>query len=162
MGKTGVSEQKADFIAESVHVFPEEQVYGTIRGLLLLLDKMRSDRLETWSDKLEGVSKMELHILLLVQNRPEIILGEIKNKLDVPNSTLTGVIDRMEKQGLIERTISRRDRRSYGLEITEKGRAIRREHDRILLMITTKMLAALNEEERKTFIKLLSKVADNM
>jgi len=153
---------KAHILAESMQAFPEEMVYDTVRGLLMLLNKMRSDRLGTWSDKLEGVSKLELHILLLVQGRPDIVLGEVREKLDIPNSTLTGVIDRMEKQGLIRRTISGRDRRSYGLEIMERGREVRKEHDRILLMLATKMLATLDENERKTFITLLSKVANNM
>ncbi len=162
MVKTGLSDQKSEIKAEAAQAFSQEQIYGTVRGLLLLLDKMRSDRLETWSEKLEGVSKMELHILLLVQYRPDIVLGEIREKLGIPNSTLTGVIDRMEKQGLVRRIISLRDRRSYGLEIAEKGREVRKEHDRILLMLATKMLATLDKEERKTFIRLLSKVADNM
>jgi DNA-binding MarR family transcriptional regulator len=162
MVRTGLDDPKAGIKAEAVQEFPQEQVYGTVRGLLLLLDKIRSDRLETWSDSLEGISKMELHILLLVQKRPDIVLGEIREKLGVPNSTLTGVIDRMEKQGLVRRAISGRDRRSYGLEIIEKGRDVRREHDRILIMLATKMLAALDGEERTAFIRLLSKVADNM
>lgn len=148
--------------AKAAITFPEEQIYMTVKGLLVLLNKMRSDRLETWSEKLKGISKMELHILLLVQGRPDIVLGEIRDRLDVPNSTLTGVIDRMEKQGLARRTISTRDRRSYGLELTEKGKEVRREHDRILLMLASNMLAALDGEERTTFIRLLSKVADNM
>lgn len=155
MEKTGIN-------AEDVPEFLESQVYDTVRGLLLLLNKMRSDRLETWSDRLEGVNKMELHVLLLVQGRPDIVLGEVREKLGVPNSTLTGVIDRMERRGLARRAISSRDRRSYGLEMLEKGREVRREHDRILIMLANKMLATLDENERKTFTGLLSKVADNM
>ena len=153
---------KTYLTAGSMRAFPEEMLHDTVRGLLLLLNKMRSDRLETWSEKLEGISKMELHILLLVQGRPDIVLGEVREKLDIPNSTLTGVIDRMEKQGLVRRTISGRDRRSYGLEILERGLEVRREHDRILIMLSTKMLATLDENERKTFIGLLSKVAEKM
>ncbi len=148
--------------AEAIQAFPEEQTYGIVKGLLTLLNKMRSDRLETWSEKLEGISKMELHILLLVQARPDIVLGEIREELEVPNSTLTSVVDRMEKQGLARRIISPRDRRSYGLEILEKGREVRKEHDRILIMLATKMLAVLDKNERKTFVRLLSKVADGM
>lgn len=160
MARASSRDNTAD--VRAVEAFPREQVYGTVRGLLMVLNKMRSDRLETWSDRLKGVSKMELHILLLVQGRPDIVLGEIRDKLDVPNSTLTSVIDRMEKQGLVRRTINTRDRRSYGLEVTDNGKEIRKEHDRILLMIAERMLATLDDDERKTFIELLSKVADNM
>jgi DNA-binding MarR family transcriptional regulator len=142
--------------------YPREQVFSTAKSLLVILNKMRSDRFETWSEKLKGMTKIELHILLLVQSQPDIVLGEIRDRLDVPNSTLTGIIDRMEKQGLVRRTISVRDRRSYGLELTDNGREIRQEHDRILLMIVEKMLGTLDDAEIKTFVRLLSKVADNM
>lgn len=146
----------------NTRAFPEEHNFQLTRGLLILLNKMRSDRIETWSKKLEGTTKMELHVLLLVQTQPDIVLGEIRERLGVPNSTLTGVIDRMEKRGLVERTISARDRRSYGLKLTNKGKEIRREHDRVLLMISSKILATLDEDEKMTFIKLLTKVADKM
>lgn len=146
----------------NTRAFPEEHNFQLTRGLLILLNKMRSDRIETWSKKLEGTTKMELHVLLLVQTQPDIVLGEIRERLGVPNSTLTGVIDRMEKRGLVERTISARDRRSYGLKLTDKGKEIRREHDRVLLMISSKILATLDEDEKMTFIKLLTKVADKM
>jgi DNA-binding MarR family transcriptional regulator len=140
----------------------EAQIYMTVKSMLAVLSKMRSDRLEAWSDKLKGISKMELHVLLLVQAKPDIVLGEVRDGLDVPNSTLTGVIDRMEEQGLARRRISARDRRSYGLELTEKGKEVRREHDRVLRTIATSMLSTLNEDERSTFTALLSKIADNM
>lgn len=146
----------------NTRAFPEEHNFQLTRGLLILLNKMRSDRIETWSKKLEGTTKMELHVLLLVQTQPDIVLGEIRERLGVPNSTLTGVIDRVEKRGLVERTISARDRRSYGLKLTDKGKEIRREHDRVLLMISSKILATLDEDEKMTFIKLLTKVADKM
>ncbi len=160
MVKAVVGNQEADL--KAVEQYPREQVFGTARSLLVLLNKMRSDRFETWSEKLKGTTKIELHILLLVQSQPDIVLGEIRDRLDVPNSTLTGIIDRMEKQGLVRRTISARDRRSYGLEMTEKGREIRKEHDRILFTIVEKMLDTLDEAERKAFIALLAKVADNI
>jgi DNA-binding MarR family transcriptional regulator len=149
-------------ISDAPDRFPKEQMIDLIRGILLLQNKMKSDRFETWSGTFDGLTKMDLHILLLVQSRPDIVLGEIRERLDVPNSTLTGVIDRMERHGLVERTMSKRDRRSYGLKLTEKGRAVRVEHDRVLNVIAGRMLATLDEEERKTFIRQPSKVSDHM
>jgi DNA-binding MarR family transcriptional regulator len=149
-------------ITDAPDRYPKEQMIDLVRGILLLQNKMKSDRFETWSDKFAGMTKMDLHILLLVQTYPDIVLGEIRERLGVPNSTLTGVVDRMERHGLVGRTMSMRDRRSYGLKLTGKGKAVRREHDRILTMIADRMLATLNEGERVTFIKLLSKVADNV
>ena len=147
---------------DGANVYSPEQKLMLLKELLTILAKMRSDRLETWSKKLEGTTKMELHILLIIQQKPDIILSEIRERLDVPNSTLTGVIDRMEKRNVIERQISPRDRRSYGLNITENGMMIRREHDRILIMIASMILSTLDEKEGKTFIKLLLKVAENL
>jgi len=56
------------------------------------------------------------------------MIREIAESLGIPNSTLTSSINRLEKAGLAERAISRRDRRSFTLELTEKGRKVQQMH----------------------------------
>lgn len=139
----------------------KEQTIELIRGFLNFTNKIREDRLETWSPTLKGVKKIDLYILLLIQVNPKMRIGEIGERLDIHNSTLTGIINRLERKRLIER-IRVNDRRSYCLKVTEEGRRIRSEHDRILKMIARAILDSLNIEERETFIMLLSKVADGI
>jgi len=120
---------------------------------------LRVDRLGSWSKELEGIQLLDLHILKLVDQNPEIILKEIRQELNIPHSTLTSAINRLEKRGLIERVISQRDLRSFGLILTQNGCNIRKEHGRIDRLIAAKILEALDtEEERKVLTGLLEKI----
>lgn len=132
-----------------------------ITSFLRFMNKIRTDRMETWSQELKKNSKKELHILLLVQVNPDIHIGEIREKLGIPNSTLTSIINRMEKKKLLQRIIAT-DKRSYGLELLEEGLRIRREHDRVLHMIAETMMEALTPSEQETFITLMDKVSASL
>ena len=50
---------------------------------------------------------------------------EIAQTLRLENSTISGVLDRMEKKGLIERIIDKKDRRSIRVVATEQGMSMR-------------------------------------
>jgi DNA-binding MarR family transcriptional regulator len=63
-----------------------------------------------------------MEALEFIAGHPDAILRELGAALGVPKSTLTGLIDRLEKQGLVERVIRAGDRRSFGLALTERGR----------------------------------------
>jgi len=120
---------------------------------------LRIDRLGSWSKNLEGIQLLDLHILKLVEQRPEIILKEIRQELYIPHSTLTSAINRLGERDLIERVISQRDLRSFGLILTKNGCLIRKEHDRIDRLIAAKVLEALDtEEERQVLTGLLEKI----
>jgi DNA-binding MarR family transcriptional regulator len=135
--------------------------YEMIRSFLRFMDRVRADRMETWSPMLKKVNKIDLHILLMVQTMSDIRIGDIKDKLDIPGSTLTSIINRMEKKKLLER-VTTTDKRSYSLRLLEEGKRIRRIHDQVLKKIAGYMLGALTPTEQKQFIGLLNKVASNL
>lgn len=52
-------------------------------------------------------------------------LGELSGALRCSKSTITGIVDTMERKGLVERQPNPADRRSHLLRLTQKGRALR-------------------------------------
>lgn len=50
-------------------------------------------------------------------------MSELSHELMVSNGNVTGVIDRLEKGGLVTRTRAEHDRRVQFIELTEEGRA---------------------------------------
>ena len=46
---------------------------------------------------------------------------EIAEELRLENSTISGVLERMEKKGLIKRKVSKEDRRFVEIILTDKG-----------------------------------------
>jgi DNA-binding MarR family transcriptional regulator len=60
---------------------------------------------------------------VLAQLDAPIRPGELKQRLHVPAQTLTGVLDALERKGLLCRLPNPTDRRSVLVEITDAGRA---------------------------------------
>lgn len=142
---------------------PELGAQALVPGLMKLLWAMKVDRPSTWSPAFEGLTPIDLHILAFIEPRPDVILKEIRDYLDVPNSTLTGIIDRLEKKGLIERTLSGRDRRSFGLKLTQKGAELRKEQYLVRQQSASRMLQALDtDEERAAFTGMMNKIGDRL
>lgn len=102
-------------------------------------------------------------VLTIVAARPDIILREIRELLSMPNSTLTSVVDRLEKRGLVRRTVTARDRRSYGLELTDGGRAYMALQDQAEQDFAIQILRILEtDDQREAFVNILSKVISRL
>ena len=141
----------------------DEQIRIVSNALHVLVLKLRVDRLDTWSEKLKGLTPLQLHILKLAQERPNLLLGEIRQAFQIPQSTLTSAVDRLEFRGLVRRVINHRDLRSFGLELTEEGALIQQEHDRIDRLLAEKLLQCLDsEEKRQQCCRIMAEIAAKM
>lgn len=126
---------------------------------------MSSDykNLENKYTLLKSLDENEISIIRIVSQKDEVIIREIGNILKVPKSTLTSIIDRLEKKDFIIRTISKKDRRSYKLELTDKGKKAQEEHDEFEYEFYGKIIKSLNTfEEREEFIRLIKQIANNI
>lgn len=56
-----------------------------------------------------------------VHEHGPLTLGELTKMVALTNSTVTGIVDRLEKQDFLHRTRTSTDRRQIHLEMTEKG-----------------------------------------
>ena len=118
---------------------------------------------ELWTDKLEGASTIEISILSIIERKPDVILKEIVEILGIPASTLTSAVDRLEKRGLMKRVISQRDRRSFGLEMTDEGKMAQQEHRESERVLWEKVLGSYEtSNERIELIRLLKILAKNI
>ncbi len=57
-------------------------------------------------------------------------MGELAALMRCDNSNMTGIVDRLEERGLVERTAAERDRRVKLIALTERGREVRDELNR--------------------------------
>lgn len=116
---------------------------------------------ETFAGKLE-VSQKELALLHALATAGPMITKELGGRFGVPVSTMTGLVDRMEKKGLIRRVPHRRDRRSIELEATPAGALALKEHERVIEAMARGMLEVLAEEDQAELIEILRKVQRGM
>jgi len=137
----------------------EEQIEELDKLWHKVIQYYQSNEQGGFTGRLEGVTTVEVSILNMVAKRPDVIMREISKGLDIPSSTLTSAVDRLEERGFLKRVISQRDRRSFGLELTEEGVLAQNEHKKQEQELFKKMLTALDsEEERVTFINLAYKI----
>src|SRR6476659_7306266 len=81
-------------------------------------------------------------------------MGRLACALGCDASNVTGIVDRLEKRGLIERRPSERDRRVKVLVVTAEGAQVRR---RLLLRLgePPQSIAALSPADRRRLGRLL-------
>jgi MarR family transcriptional regulator, organic hydroperoxide resistance regulator len=92
----------------------------------LVLDLQRAThavglRLETELHDL-GLSQGEAHVLALLGGGEAHTVGELQRGLHHRPSTLTGILDRLERRGLLTRELNQADRRSLLVALTRSGR----------------------------------------
>lgn len=123
-----------------------------------IMRKLRMDNMGRWSKDLLDLSYIELTIIRLLFEEPFTIMKEVGKRVVVPGSTLTSIIDRLEKGGIVERIPGKKDRRSIELRLTPKGEHAHSEHERVDRLITKKMLKPLSRDEIITLMRLLEKI----
>lgn len=98
-----------------------------------------------------GVSMTHLHVMWMIQRHGELSMTRLAEMLDVSLSNATGLVDRMEERGLIERSRVPDDRRVVRVGLSAHGRDLLAEIDlikgdlarTILRHLTAPQMAAL-------------------
>ncbi|MFP4346887.1 MAG: MarR family winged helix-turn-helix transcriptional regulator [Thermodesulfobacteriota bacterium] len=81
-----------------------------------------------------------------------VSIGELTRILHLNNSTVTGIVDRLESRGLVERKRISRDRRQVHVEITEAGN---RFLDQAPTPLQQRFLERLNQMEKEKVTTIL-------
>ena len=84
---------------------------------------------------------------------------EIAERLKLENSTISGILERMEKKGLIKRMISKEDRRFIQIMLTEKGAALEEDVLAAVEKVNEEVMSVFSKEEcenLKTQLRLLA------
>ena len=74
-----------------------------------------------------GISMTHLHILWVLEHHGDLTMSRLAEMLDVSVSNATGLIDRMEERGLVERVRVPDDRRVVIVRASTEGARIRDE-----------------------------------
>ncbi len=91
-----------------------------------------------------------------------VIPSEISNEMGISTARVAAALNNLEGKGLITRAIDEADRRRILVNLTGAGRAQVERHDQKIMMITTKMLQYLGENDAKEFLRIMKRLADKM
>jgi DNA-binding MarR family transcriptional regulator len=107
-----------------------------------------------------GLSQGRFLVLVVMNRTPgtEINPSTLAEKLGVKKATMTGLLDGLEKDNLVERVSDPRDRRKIGIRLTAEGQQVLETMLPDYYRNMAKLTVTLSENERQTMISLLGKV----
>jgi DNA-binding MarR family transcriptional regulator len=104
----------------------------------------------------------QLTVLKMLEGVGDLSLSELSERIRAQNSTVTGIIDRMEREGLVIRARSTEDRRVVHIRLTDKGAKIAREIAAPPMEIFRSALECLSASEMRDLLRILTKVAQRV
>jgi DNA-binding MarR family transcriptional regulator len=102
-----------------------------------------------------GYSQYHYSVLALLDEQPRKAQAAIAEMLGVDPSQLVGVLDGLERRGLVERRRDPDDRRRHVVSLTAKGRRELADLRKTIDRLEDDLFAPLDEPSRKTFHELL-------
>ena len=104
----------------------------------------------------------QLTVLKVLEGLGDISLSELSERIRAQNSTVTGIIDRMEREGLVVRARSTEDRRVVHIRLTEKGARIARDIAVEPMEVFRGALESLSAGEVRDLLRILTKIAQRV
>lgn len=110
----------------------------------------------------QGLSTTQWRILMILDDTSHSSVGELARRSFTKISTITKMLDRMAKEGLVVRIGSKTDRRIVGVKMTPKAVEILRTVKRIGQSVFESALQGIDPEDAKTVTRLLKEVRSNL
>jgi len=108
-----------------------------------------------------GITMLQFTTLHVIKNgKSPIYLSDISERIFLHQSTITGLIDRMERDGLVARERSKKDRRKIAVGLTTKGKKLAEAIPFSPMEMFKELLRPLNRTEREILLELLFKVSE--
>ncbi|SFV06417.1 MarR family winged helix-turn-helix transcriptional regulator [Pseudoduganella namucuonensis] len=99
-----------------------------LKSIRLLAECMQGfERLSGEHVRQCGLTHAQFDIIATLGNTPGMPYKELGDKTLITKGTLTGVIERLEQKGLVERERSLDDKRSWFIRLTPRGEQLFRE-----------------------------------
>jgi DNA-binding MarR family transcriptional regulator len=105
-----------------------------------------------------GITPGQMTVLYTLFKGDGIAITELGKKVFLDNSTLTGLIDRLEKLGLVNRAAAPEDRRCYYIYLTDKARILEPAIRKTMAEVEERMTAGCTPEELDTFRTVLRRI----
>lgn len=109
-----------------------------------------------------GLTGPQLSVLKILEATDDLSLTALSERMSAKNSTITGIVDRMERDGLVLRDRSSSDRRVVLIRATDKGRELARSVKVSAMELFTGALAALDETDRHELRRIVLSLADHV
>tara|TARA_Y100000588_G_scaffold345647_1_gene393073 strand:+ start:384 stop:800 length:417 start_codon:yes stop_codon:yes gene_type:complete len=107
-----------------------------------------------------GITPSQYGVLNCLWQHGDLSPSQIREILILEASSVSGILDRMQKNGLIERQIDPNNRRAIIVSPSDKSMEIKEDVETIVKEMNDKFLEPFSEDERKVLKKSLLKIIE--
>lgn len=125
------------------------------KQLLLMRDAFRQHQNEIRKKYKISANEMEI-ILYISENGPQR-MKSVGEQFKIKFSTLTSLVDKIERLNLVKRVNSKEDRRSILVTITKKGKKMLEEYNSQIRSLADKITEIVQEGNLPTLVETLEK-----
>ena len=141
-GATDRSDLTTQIIAEFGTFFRELKCMGS--------DRMRRG----------GVSTAHFHLLAMLDRHGEMAMSRVADVLDVSLSNASGLIDRLEERGLVERIRVPDDRRVVLVQLTQAGRQTLKDAEVLKDEMVGRVLGRLTRKQLERVVEVMGDIKE--
>ncbi|QIZ08236.1 MarR family transcriptional regulator [Priestia megaterium] len=105
-----------------------------------------------------NITRENFMILELLYSKGPLPVQKISEILSIPSGSITYVVDKLEKKGLVERQPNPNDRRASNVVLTEEGRALFDEIFPKHVATISQNLSFISNDEKEQLIDLLKRI----
>ncbi len=136
-------------------------IHETTGYLLSQVCKLRRSRGSTRLEEI-GLYRGQHFVLAALWEQDGLTHSELADQLYVRPATITNALKRMETAGLVERRRDDRDQRVSHAYLTDAGRRIRSDVERVWAALDEKAFGDLSPEEALQFRRLLFRIRESL
>ena len=122
----------------------------------------RNTDIEVTKYGITGVQSAMIGFIYEQSRKKDVFAKDIEKAFDLRRASSAGLIQNMEKNGLIKREMVGNDARLKKIVLTEKALELRRKLDKSIKNMEKKMQEGLTKEEVEKYLELTKKMAKNL
>ena len=134
-------------------------------GFLISQVKQLSDRTFEKILKTKGIDEFngaQGRILYILWNNNNLSIKQISKFTKLAKTTLTAMLERMELQGLIKRTISKEDKREIIVSLTDKAKELKENYLDLSKQMEKIFYKNFTDKQIENFENTLKKIIENL
>lgn len=119
------------------------------------------ERFSSWEHgvvKDTGITLPQMHTLEVLGSAGNMRMKELADKMSVTTGSLTVLVDKLVRAGLVAREPNIHDRRSIIVRLTVEGEELFQEHHELHNQLTQELMNSLEAEETESLLRILKKM----
>ena len=109
-----------------------------------------------------GVQSAMIGFIYDESRKKDVFAKDIEKNFDIRRASIAGMLQNMEKNGLIKRETVGDDARLRRIVLTQKALKIRKEVEKNIIKVEKQAMEGLTKEEVRKYVELTKKMSTNL